>query len=383
MRNLRFLLLIIVTSFFLSSGIAVCADAAAKNPVTSGGVTTWNCVYFGHYRQTYSGSLPTDLETSYKFEQVKWRVLNVSNNRALLMADQIIDAAMFSKKSTSGDTYEEAPIFSYLTTMADRMFTSKEKTALCTKDQDSRVSVPGLLMLPSEAIMTTTKYGFTSDQKETKTRAVETTDYVKMYIGYGKKSSDYWTSDEHSHTVTTVDSKGEIYTYYNRDNRFGIRPIVVLDLSKNVWYDAGTINSNGVVTKPKTTSPVKVSGVYTYGGQKYKVITLAKNGSKGKVALKNAKNAKKVVIPASVKLADGKTYLVTKIMKNAFRKSKAKKVIIKTKKLTKASTKGSLKGSKVKTIQVKVGKKTQNKKYVKKYKKIFTKKNAGRKVSVK
>ena len=51
--------------------------------------------------------------------------------------------------------------------------------------------------------------------------------------------------------------------------------------------------------------------------------------------------------------------------------------------LEKASVKGSLKGSKVKTVQVKVGKEAVNKKYVKKYKKIFTRKNAGKKVKVK
>ena len=66
----------------------------------------------------------------------------------------------------------------------------------------------------------------------------------------------------------------------------------------------------------------------------------------------------------------------------AFAGSKAKTVILKTKRLKKASVKGALKGSKVKTIRVKVGTKAQNKKYVKKYKKIFTKKNTGRKAKV-
>ena len=47
------------------------------------------------------------------------------------------------------------------------------------------------------------------------------------------------------------------------------------------------------------------------------------------------------------------------------------------------SVKGSLKGSKIRNVKVKVGKKSVNRKYVKKYKKYFTKKNAGRKVSVK
>ena len=74
---------------------------------------------------------------------------------------------------------------------------------------------------------------------------------------------------------------------------------------------------------------------------------------------------------------------VKKIKKNAFKGTKIKTVTVKSKKLTKKSVKGSLKGSKVKTIKVKVGNKKANKKFVKKYKKIFTKKNAGKKVAVK
>ena len=66
------------------------------------------------------------------------------------------------------------------------------------------------------------------------------------------------------------------------------------------------------------------------------------------------------------------------IKKNAFKGSKATNVIINTKLLKKASVKGSLIGSKVKTIKVKVGKT-----FVKSYKKIFTKANAGKKVTVK
>ena len=123
------------------------------------------------------------------------------------------------------------------------------------------------------------------------------------------------------------------------------------------------------------------------------------------VAFTKAKNAKSVTVPATVKLPDGKTYKVTQvnagafagskiktvtiskniktIKGNAFKKSKATKMIVKTKSLTKKSVKGSLKGSKIKTVQVKVGSKKVNKKFVKKYKKIFTKKVAGKKVAVK
>ena len=74
---------------------------------------------------------------------------------------------------------------------------------------------------------------------------------------------------------------------------------------------------------------------------------------------------------------------VKTIKKNAFKGSKAAKIIVRSKALRKSAVKGSLKGSKVRLIQIKVGKKAVNKKFVKKYKKIFTKAVAGRKVTVK
>ena len=123
------------------------------------------------------------------------------------------------------------------------------------------------------------------------------------------------------------------------------------------------------------------------------------------VAFTKARNKRSVVVPDKLTI-NGKTYKVTqvnakaftgkkirtvtigknvkKIKANAFKGSPATKIIVKSKKLTKkASVKGCLKGSKVKTVQVKVGSKTLNKKYVKKYKKVFTRKNAGKKVTVK
>ncbi len=140
-------------------------------------------------------------------------------------------------------------------------------------------------------------------------------------------------------------------------------------------------------------------------GQKYIVTALPSKKSQGEVALKEAKDVKDVTVPAVVRLPDGKTYKVTsvrksafrghaartvtigknvrKISKNAFENPNAVKMIVRTKHLTKKSVKGSLKSSAVKTVQVKVGSKAQNRKYVRKYKKIFTKKNAGKKVTVK
>ncbi len=109
-------------------------------------------------------------------------------------------------------------------------------------------------------------------------------------------------------------------------------------------------------------------------------ITSEKAGSRTATLVK-ARNAKGVTIPATI-TSGGHKYSVNRIKTKAFAKSKATKVIIRTKKLTKTRVKGSLKGSKVKTIKVKVGTKSLNKKYVKRYKKYFTKNNAGKKVKV-
>ena len=197
------------------------------------------------------------------------------------------------------------------------------------------------------------------------------------------------------------------FVYMNKEYRFG----KVTDETYGVLNLApanADANSSGESFIAYNEKDVKKGKVYIRDGQEYVVTALPANGGQGEVALKAAKNAKNVAIPASVKLTDGKTYKVTavnamafkgkgnirnvtigknvkKLNKNAFSGSKATRIVLKTKKLTKkASVKGSLKGSKITTIQVKVaGKKSVNKKYVKKYKKVFTKKNAGRKTRIK
>ena len=155
----------------------------------------------------------------------------------------------------------------------------------------------------------------------------------------------------------------------------------------------------------KKLQAVKNGDTKVVGGQTYKVTKAAAKKAAGAVTFVKAKNAKKVTVPKTVKLSDGNIYQVTvvakkaftgkkirtvviganvkTIQKNAFAKSKASTLILQTKKLTAKTVKGSLKGSKVKRITVKAGNKKTNKQYVKKYKKIFVKKTAGKKVTVK
>ena len=148
----------------------------------------------------------------------------------------------------------------------------------------------------------------------------------------------------------------------------------------------------------KTPSKTEVGTIHEFGGNTVQIL------SANTVAFTKAENKRSVTVPATVTI-DNRTFMVVQvnanaftakkirtvtigenvsiIMKNAFAKSKATKMILKTKLLNKSTVKSSLKGSKIKRVNVKVGKKKDNKTYLKKYKKIFTKKNAGKKVSVK
>lgn len=205
----------------------------------------------------------------------------------------------------------------------------------------------------------------------------------------------------------TYEDFGADATYYNFNRRGGMYDISVRKHVEET-SDSQTGDTSGSDLDDSwdpffdvymmAGSPVKVSG------QSYKVIKPAKGSTKGTVAFTKAKNKKSVTVPAAVKIY-GKTYKVTKvnagafkgkkirtvtigknvktIKKNAFKGSGATKVVLKTKLLKKKTVKGCLTGSKVKTVQLKLGSGSQNKKFKKAYKKIFTKKNAGRKVKIK
>ena len=132
--------------------------------------------------------------------------------------------------------------------------------------------------------------------------------------------------------------------------------VVVLNMDKATVGYASAPNKASVI----------IPNTYKIGGKTFKVTTIKANAFKGK-------KAKAVTA--------GK--FISKMEPKAFNGSKVKTLTVKTKLLTKKSVKGAFKGSKVKTVKVQVGKKSMNKKFVKKYKKIFTKKNAGRKATVK
>ena len=157
--------------------------------------------------------------------------------------------------------------------------------------------------------------------------------------------------------------------------------------------------TNSPANPTKKPSTVKVGKKATISGSQYKVTAV--KGTRTVQFTKGKKNAKKIVIPSTVKVS-GKSYKVTTIAKNALKGnkkltkltiganvtkigvnafkgcSKLKSIIVKTKKLTKSKVgKNAFKGINSKaTIKVPKAK-------VKAYKKIVQAKGAGKGVKVK
>lgn len=225
------------------------------------------------------------------------------------------------------------------------------------------------------------------------------------------KREIYYTTDGKEPTTTSA----AVYNYRTKEldgvEDGGLKNAVIKAPEKDGKFilkvrqtSQDSLDSN-VLTFEYNVQAVKNGTTDTVDGSTYAVTKSASGTANGAVTFKKAKNAKNVTVPATVTLYDGKTYGVNAIgakaftgkkirtvtiganvktiKANALKKSKATKLIIKSKKLTKKSVKGSLRGSKIKRIQVKVGTKKLNKKYAKKYRKFFSRKNAGKRVSVK
>ncbi|MBQ9155313.1 MAG: FMN-binding protein, partial [Eubacterium sp.] len=179
--------------------------------------------------------------------------------------------------------------------------------------------------------------------------------------------------------------------YYNGDGsglcswalKNGVVSLVYGESDKKDIEDPGQTGDN-----PDKGDDTTKDGQETLADKK----AVSDKSGKTKAITVNVRTVNAASIDKAVKKAGAdKTYItkivlgkkVKKISRSAFSScKKVKVVVIKTKKLKKASVKGALKKSKITKIQVRVGKKSVNNAYVKKYKKIFTRKNAGRKVKV-
>ena len=67
-----------------------------RNPRRSNNVTTWDCVYFGRYKQTKNDDGVGDYTGDYYKEAIKWRVLEKKDGELFLLADQSLDSVQYN-----------------------------------------------------------------------------------------------------------------------------------------------------------------------------------------------------------------------------------------------------------------------------------------------
>lgn len=241
------------------------------NPRTLDWVVTWDCVWFGNY--------PQNDATGATREPIKWRVLSVSGNDALLLADMNLDVQPFNISDTSvswktctlrswlngypasqnvyGKDYSKSGA-SFLT----RAFNVSERNALIPaepyKDTFDKVYLPGI----SE--VTNPYYGFYGDlyhdnwmiKQEGPSPGVYlqaknttfVTKFPNSFLEGNKRSWWLRSSGSDSYSACIVSDTGylDLDGGYISSPYYAIRPMLHLDLShSNLWSYGGTVSSNG------------------------------------------------------------------------------------------------------------------------------------------
>ncbi|NBI63321.1 hypothetical protein D3Z38_09750 [Clostridiales bacterium] len=259
------------------------ATASVQNPTPLGGVdeATWDCVWLGHYPQS------SDKKGDFKEEPIKWRVLSVDGNEALLLADKILDHKRYNETETCVMNWEKSTVRSWLNgygssanknktdygddSFLGAAFTSEEQAAIKEKTvrnpKNAQYDVDGgndtedkVFLLSIEEAMNPA-YGFASDGDEnSKTRRTANTAYAKSHGAYTDKSKEYagngwwWlrSPGNYASYAATVWYDGIVHqsgSGFVSTTHESVRPALRLDLHSNVWSYAGTVSSDGTVNE--------------------------------------------------------------------------------------------------------------------------------------
>ena len=163
---------LVVSSFVLpvhtmkSSAAESTSSYGLSNPTISNGVTTWDCIYFGNYYNCYQSNISTK-------KPIKWRVLSVNGNDALLLADQNLDVKPYNDECTAV-TWATCTLRTWLNdTFLNTAFTSAEQAAVKNTtvvnednpdfDTEGGVNTTDKVYLLSIAEASNTAYGFNGE----------------------------------------------------------------------------------------------------------------------------------------------------------------------------------------------------------------------------
>lgn len=231
----------------------------------------------------------------FKYEPIKWRVLEAYNGQALLLADEVLDNQEYNKNYVNV-TWETSSIRSWLNGQGSIFnepgmdYTKKNfiNTAFLKTEQESisgtnvinnnniyygtfggNNTFDKIFLLAESQVYTeqAKKYGFIADRSLDEGRRSKCSTYA-FAMGCGKsRDNDYkgnvwwWlrSPGDDSSDAAVVDDSGWIFRDGNYVYRYddGVRPALYLNLSSaNLYSDAGTVCSDGTVNE--TPAPTRV-----------------------------------------------------------------------------------------------------------------------------
>lgn len=130
--------ILIINIFPVMKHKDISAKSILSDPtINSEGVATWDCVYFGRYPQSDA--------TGELSDSIKWRVLSVSEDEALLMADSNLDVQRYNE-SFDKVTWENSTLRSWLNAyFFNRAFSNEEQNDIIdTAVENSRYNRYGI-----------------------------------------------------------------------------------------------------------------------------------------------------------------------------------------------------------------------------------------------
>lgn len=304
------------------------ADASMR----SGQVTTWDCVWFGSYPQTevapgdavyaslqsaswdadgdavvggarYRRISKSDATDSwywsgvgyssaacryFRYEPIKWRVLEASGSTALVVADVALDDQEYNENYTSV-TWETSSVRSWLNgygassnqpgtdftgkSFVGSAFSSAERSAILATDvanaDNTRYGTEGgnytsdKVFLLSEAEVYDTSHGFVSSYGTCdEARRCKVSDYARAMGAYRYSGGTYdgncwwWLRSPgyYAYCAADVGYDGYVSRYGDGVNvGCAVRPALNLNLASPNLQAAGTVSSNGVVNEQAST----------------------------------------------------------------------------------------------------------------------------------
>lgn len=254
------------------------ANYGIVNPLINNGVTTWDAIYFGNYYQSNDKTK----------EPIKWRVLQVKGNDALIISDKAIDVMHYNKSNSDGISWKNSTIRSWLNgydanenadgidykndNFITRAFNTSEKSAIIKSEvidhigllmngnalldyytDNAKYTKDSVFLLAMDEV-TKKEYGFVNTFENSDTRQAKPTNFAASggtaKSTYRLDTNDncyWWLRDCAGYYSAAVEPEGalgtEFFLMYWDIGTHPIRPALHINLDSGVWKYAGKVKS--------------------------------------------------------------------------------------------------------------------------------------------